>query len=192
MKILVQYSGGKDSQACLIWAVKKFGVKNMEAVFCDTGWENPITYNHIEKTTKDLGVKLVVLKSDKYDSLIDLAEKKGRFPSVKARFCTIELKAKPMIDYVLKQKEHLLIIQGIRKAESQNRSKMKKQCRYFKYYFEPYNDSGKTHTYRKKEITKWVKKYSDDLLRPVFSWTGQQVIDYIVKNGQAQSSCVWI
>lgn len=184
MKILVQYSGGKDSQACLIWAVKKFGVKNMEAVFCDTGWENPITYNHIENTTKDLGVKLVVLKSEKYDSLIDLAEKKGRFPSVKARFCTIELKAKPLINYVLKQKEHLLIIQGIRKAESQNRSKMKKQCRYFKYYFEPYNNKGKTHSYRKKDIVRWTKKYSDDLLRPVFSWTGQQVIDYIIENGQ--------
>ena len=33
MKILVAYSGGKDSQASLIWSVKKYGAKNIEAVF---------------------------------------------------------------------------------------------------------------------------------------------------------------
>ena len=61
---------------------------------------------------------------------------------------------------------------------------MQKQCRYFKYYFEAYNDKGKTHTYRKKDIKEWVKLYADDILRPVFDWTGQQVIDYIIENGQ--------
>ena len=39
MKILIFYSGGKDSQACLIWACNKYGVENCEAVFSDTGWE---------------------------------------------------------------------------------------------------------------------------------------------------------
>lgn len=184
MKVLVAYSGGKDSQACLIWAVKEYGTRNIEAVFCDTGWEHPTTYEHIQKTTKDLGVKLVTVKSKKYDGMIDLAEKKKRFPSSQARFCTSELKSIPFIDYVLKQKEHLLVIQGIRALESHTRSKMQKQCRYFKYYFEPYNDKGKTHTYRKKDIQEWVKLYSDDILRPVFDWTGQQVIDYIKENGQ--------
>jgi hypothetical protein len=40
------------------------------------------------------------------------------------------------------------------------------------------------HSYRKKDIIKWVKKYSDDILRPVFEWSGQQVIDYIIERGQ--------
>ena len=71
MKILVFYSGGKDSQACLIWAVKQYGTDKVEAVFCDTGWENPITYQHIHETTKALGVKLVQLKSEKYDGFVD-------------------------------------------------------------------------------------------------------------------------
>jgi len=184
MKVLVAYSGGKDSQACLLWAVKQYGVKNIEAVFCDTGWEHPATYKHIVDTTTSLGVKLVTVKSKKYDGMIDLAEKKKRFPSSQARFCTSELKSIPFIDYVLEQKEHLIVIQGIRALESHNRSKMQKQCRYFKYYFEAYNDKGKTHTYRKKDIQEWVKLYSDDILRPVFDWTGQQVIDYIIENGQ--------
>jgi len=184
MKVLVAYSGGKDSQACLLWAVKEYGAKNIEAVFCDTGWEHPVTYTHIKNTTNDLGVKLVTVKSKKFDGMIGLAEKKGRFPSSQARFCTSELKSIPFIDYVLDQKEHLIVIQGIRALESHNRSKMQKQCRYFKYYFEPYNDKGKKHTHRKKDVIKWTQKYSDDILRPVFDWTAQQVIDYIIQNGQ--------
>ena len=184
MKILVAYSGGKDSQACLIWAVNKFGAKNIEAVFCDTGWEHPITYQHIKDTCKDLGVKLTTVKSKVYNGMIDLARKKKRFPSTKARFCTSELKSIPFIDYVLSQNDHCLIIQGIRSSESYNRSKMAKQCRYFKYYLEPYNDKGKKHTYRKKDVFKFIAKYSDDILRPVFEWTGQEIIDYIIDNGQ--------
>jgi len=184
MKILVTYSGGKDSQASLIWAVKKYDTKNIEAVFCDTGWENPITYKHIIDTCKDLNVKLVIVQSKKYDGMEDMAIKKGRFASTMARFCTIELKTIPMIDYVLEQKEHLLIIQGIRANESASRSKMQAQCTFFKYYFEPYNNKGKTFTYRKKDIIKFLSKYSDDILRPVFDWTAQEVIDYIINNKQ--------
>ena len=64
---------------------------------------------------------------------------------------------------------------------------MKAQCRYFKFYFEPYkiNKKGKPvfHTYRKKDVFKWVENYSDDIIRPVFDWSGQQVIDYIIENG---------
>lgn len=184
MKIIVAYSGGKDSQACLLWAVKKYGAENIEAVFCDTGWENPITYEHLKKTTDDLKVRLITVKSKKFAGLIDLAEKKTRFPSSQRRFCTSELKIIPFIDYILEQKEHLIIIQGIRAQESHSRSKMQAQCTYFKYYFEPYNDKGKKHSYRGKDVKKWVKMYSSDILRPVFHWTGQEVIDFIIANGQ--------
>lgn len=188
MKILVLYSGGKDSQASLIWAIKEYGVDNCEAVFCDTGWENPITYEHIQTTTKQLGVKLVILKSKKYDGMIDLAAKKKRFPSTMARFCTVELKTKPAIDYVLSHSENLIIIEGIRADESLNRSKMQAQCTYFKYYFEPIgiDKNGKPiyHTYRRKAILDWCKVYNADKLRPIFNWTAQQTIDYIKDNWQ--------
>lgn len=84
MKIIVFYSGGKDSQASLIWSIKKYGVENCEAVFCDTGWENPVTYQHITDTCQQLGVKLVILKSIKYDDMVDLATKKRSFPFSKS------------------------------------------------------------------------------------------------------------
>jgi 3'-phosphoadenosine 5'-phosphosulfate sulfotransferase (PAPS reductase)/FAD synthetase len=183
MKILIFYSGGKDSQASMIWAVKEYGADVCEAVFCDTGWENPATYEHIKETTNQLGVKLVTLKSVKYDGMIDLARKKKRFPSTKARFCTEELKSKPAIDYVLSHTENVIVIEGIRKSESFSRSLMTAQCTYFKYYFEPLAN-GKTHSYRKKEIVEWCKQHNADKIRPVFEWTAQQTIDYIRENGQ--------
>ena len=45
MKIIVSFSGGKDSQACLIQATNKYGADKIEAVFCDTGWSIPILIN---------------------------------------------------------------------------------------------------------------------------------------------------
>lgn len=183
MKILVFYSGGKDSQACLIWAVEKYGKKYVRAIFCDTGWENPLTYEHIQETTKLLGVELITIKSRKYNGLVDLSEKKGRFPSTMARFCTEELKAKPAIDYVLSLTDHVIVIEGIRGNESFSRSKMEPSCTYFKYYFEP-KANGKTHTYRKKDVVEWVKKYNADKIRPIFDWTAEQTVSFILENGQ--------
>ncbi len=192
MKIIIFYSGGKDSQASMIWAVEKYGIANCEAVFMDTGWENPVTYQHIIDTTEQIGIDLKILKSKKYDGMLDLAKKKGRFPSLKARFCTEELKIKPAIDYILSLKENIIVIEGIRKDESKARSRMEKQCTYFKYYFEPYGTDKKgkpkLHTYRAKDVRNWCKKYNADKIRPIFEWTAQQTVDYIIANGQTPNS----
>lgn len=186
-KLIVQFSGGKDSLASLLW-VRNNMTKDFLTVFCDTGWESEITYKYIQEVNEKLNLNLITLKSKKYDGFLDLAEKKKRFPSARARFCTEELKSKPMIDYILDDvKDHVLIVQGIRKAESHARAKMNKQCTFFKYYFEPYgyNKKGKPkyHTYRKKEVVTYRKQFSDDLLRPVFYWSAMEVINYILDNG---------
>ena len=79
------------------------------------------------------------------------------------------------------------MIQGIRGSESPARAKMSKQCTYFKYYFEPYgfdkNGKPKKHTYRGKDVRVFRAQFADDLLRPVFDWSAQQVIDYILAAG---------
>lgn len=95
---------------------------------------------------------------------------------------------------------------------------MQENCRFFKYYFEPYisneiiienfkkfknpnpiqfqkynkaverlglgKNDEKYHSYRKKEVLEWCRKYDDSILRPVFNWSGQEVIDYIISNKQ--------
>jgi len=193
MKVIVAFSGGKDSQACLIWAIKEYGKNNVMSVFCDTGWENPATYIHIDYVIRELDINHTTIKSNKYDGFIDMSLKKKRFPSTKARFCTEELKSKPMIDFILDTiNDHCLIIQGIRKDESSIRFNMEKQCTFFKYYFEPYGyhkkgkkkDKPKYHTHRKKDVIAFKEKYADDILRPIFNWTAQETIHYIRENGQ--------
>lgn len=187
-KIYVFFSGGKDSQSCLILAAKKYGVENIQAVLCDTDWENPVTYEHIHNVCNDMGVRLITIKSEKYDGMVDLAIKKKRFPSTKARFCTEELKVRSSIDFILSQESNVIIIEGIRGSESKSRSLMSNQCSYFKHYFQPYgyDKDGKPRyrTYRKKDIIEWTKKYNADTERLVFDYTAQEVIDLILHNSQ--------
>jgi 3'-phosphoadenosine 5'-phosphosulfate sulfotransferase (PAPS reductase)/FAD synthetase len=158
VKVVVAWSGGKDSQASLIWAVNKYGNQNVVAVFCDTGWENPITLLHVVDVCEQMGIQLEILRSKKYVDFVTLAERKKRFPSSKARFCTEELKTKPMIDWILDQDCHLIIIQGIRADESEARKAMSKQCQFFKYYYQPYTDNIVKYKHlrrigRKKSLT---------------------------------------
>lgn len=175
MRIIVSFSGGKDSTASLIWAVNRYGSNNIEAVFCDTGHEAKETYEYINHVIEYLGVKLTVLKG-KY-TFESLARKKGRFPAYNARFCTTELKIRPMINWLLDEvKDHCIIIQGIRWEESYSRSKMPKECRFF-------NLDDKNLNIRRKDIRKWIAKYDDSVLRPIIEWDSLAVMAYILNNG---------
>lgn len=187
MKIICTFSGGKDSLASLLWVRENLTTK-FTTVFCDTGWESEVTYNYIKEIDKLLGLDLVYLKSKKYDGMIDLAEKRGLFPSTMRRFCTEELKIRPMIDYLLDDvAESFIVIQGIRSQESAARAKLKKQCTLFKDYREPYgvDKKGKprVRTYRQKEVLKFIENNADEIMRPVFDWSSQQVVDYITSRG---------
>ena len=180
MEVIVQFSGGKDSQACLIKAVNDYGNDKVTAVFCDTGWEHEMTYKHIHNVCNQLNVELITLKSSKYKDFVDMSVKKTRFPSTTRRFCTSELKIVPMIDYILSQDESFIIIQGIRGAESEKRSKLEVECSYFKEYF---NEDVK-NLYHKKAVKDWCKTHDASVLRPIFNWSSQDVIDYILESGQ--------
>lgn len=218
MIILAPFSGGKDSQAALLWAIDKFGLKKITAIFCDVKWEAGETYQHIDYVFRKSKVKFKILSSKKYDGMVDLAKKRKRFPSTTARFCTEELKIYPMVDYILTLTDHIIVVDGIRADESEKRSKMQPECRYFKYYFEPYQTNSmivenflnlkkepslvqqnkykkalerlsmgkedpKFFTYRKKEVFEWCSKYADDLLRPFFHNTAEEVLYYSLNKG---------
>ena len=181
MKIIVSFSGGKDSQACLIQACKEFGAKNIEAVFCDTGWEHHLTYEHVKNVTQSLGVRLVTLKS-KSGGFEDLCKRMKWFPDTQFRMCTVQLKIWPIIDYILEQDDDLVIIQGIRSAESKTRSKMPCSANYFQEYF--IKDDKKRNLYRKGSVLKWCEKHTATVERPMFGMSAQEIIDYILENDQ--------
>jgi 3'-phosphoadenosine 5'-phosphosulfate sulfotransferase (PAPS reductase)/FAD synthetase len=179
MKIIVSFSGGKDSQACLIKAVNDYGKDNVTAIFCDTDWEHPVTYQHIQYVVKKLGVNLITLKNEKIGSFQNLCKQMKCFPVATRRACTSTLKIKPMIDWVIGQDDSLIIIQGIRAGESKSRSKMDIECSFFKGYFD-----GTGVQYNKTKVLEWCKTHDASVLRPIFKWSAQDVIDYILKNGQ--------
>lgn len=185
MKIIVSFSGGKDSQACLIQACKEFGAKNIEAVFCDTGWEHHLTYQHVKNVTEQLGVPLIVLRNKKVDGFIGLSKHMKWFPDTEKRICTVQLKIQPMIDYILEQNNDLTVIQGIRGAESNSRSKMPCSANYFDEYLkEPVKGEKAPRLYRKNDVKAWCENHTAYVERPFFGATAQDVIDYILDNGQ--------
>lgn len=56
MKVIVSFSGGKDSLASLLW-VRNNLTKDFITVFCDTGWEHPLTYKYYRRSTGTTGLK---------------------------------------------------------------------------------------------------------------------------------------
>lgn len=180
MKVIVSFSGGKDSQACLIKACNDFGAANVTAVFCDTGWEHGLTYKHVDDVAADLGCKLVKIRNEHfgYDAFANLCRQMKWFPDTKHRMCTVQLKIMPMIDWILQQRENLLIIQGIRAAESKQRSMMTCSGDYFAEY-----ETDKK-LYRKTDVLSWKKSFSCVIERPMFGYSAQDIIDFILTAGQ--------
>jgi len=122
------FSGGKDSTAMLLWGIEK--KYDYQTIFCDTGWENPLTYAFVQEINqKYLNNKLITLRSDKYEGFVDLCIKRKRVPSTMRRFCTEELKifpTKKYIDYLQSKGNYVFLFQGIRASESRKRALLKR------------------------------------------------------------------
>lgn len=119
-------SGGKDSTAVLLFMLHESGIPftQLHATFCDTGNEAKETYDHIEFLSERVfPIKWIEPELDFYQ----LARKKNRFPSTKARFCTQELKMKPSklyIDSLLRRGFDVIPVSGVRADESRDRAKL--------------------------------------------------------------------
>ena len=106
-------SGGKDSTALAIYMRDK--VPDMEYVFTDTGAELPETYEFLDKLEAYLGKTVVRLNAE--TAFDDLLERKNNYlPSVRARWCTVELKIVPYEKYVGEDEIYSYI--GIRADEN--------------------------------------------------------------------------
>lgn len=92
VRCLVPVSGGKDSQAALKLALQKFAPEHVRGLFCDTQWEHPLTYQHVDFLRQRYGVRIDCVSEG---SVLEKVEKYGRWPGGGARHCTDELKIKP-------------------------------------------------------------------------------------------------
>ena len=157
-----------------------------EYVFCDTGWESPITYAFIDRVNRRLlGERLIVLRSAKYDSLLDIGRQFKRFPSPRARFCTQKLKIVPMIEWILQQQCDIAVYQGIRAQESITRARMRQSDDFFSYQIshdrDPYRlvkgkwQRASTPIFQ-KPVMEWLESYDCSVERPFFHWKTQDVL----------------
>lgn len=121
-------SGGKDSTRLWAWAFNESGypVDSIIGTFCDTENEYQEVYDQIaalDAYGQLRGAKPVVTLTSM--GFLNLCIKKKRFPSAKARFCTTELKIKPLLNYVngLKEQGYEIVSHsGVRRSESTERA----------------------------------------------------------------------
>jgi 3'-phosphoadenosine 5'-phosphosulfate sulfotransferase (PAPS reductase)/FAD synthetase len=133
----VGVSGGKDSTALLLWAKYESGVDPamLRANFSDTGNEAEETYAYVRMLSEKIHpIEWLTPPLDFWQ----LAASKKRFPSVKARFCTQLLKMVPTQQHVLKflaQGYDVLMLSGVRAAESADRAKLpQREPAYLSYF----------------------------------------------------------
>ena len=153
----IAISGGKDSTATAIWALKNLPKEKLLLVFADTSHEARDTYNYISYLEKKLNIKIKRIFPPK--TFYEAVEKKGYFPSKNSRFCT-EILKKSVRDKVLTQLinkgyEKICIITGVRAEESEERAKYP--------MFEEKNGIG--------------------IFRPIINWKTHEVFSYIEENG---------
>jgi 3'-phosphoadenosine 5'-phosphosulfate sulfotransferase (PAPS reductase)/FAD synthetase len=117
--VAVSVSGGKDSAATGLH-LRELEIPHRR-VFADTGWEHPATYDYLRG---ELARVLGPVEEVRGPHLMaDLVRKKGMFPGRTRRFCTSELKAKPLNSWA-RAAEVDVIALGIRAAESAKRATM--------------------------------------------------------------------
>lgn len=121
--IIIPVSGGKDSQACLRWAIEKHGARGLRVVHQNTGYDHPDTYAHLEYMAERYGVTIEHTVS-RHKDVFSLIENNGYFPNNSARVCTEELKQKPFGEWLIAQgltADHIYM--GMRTGESTKRAK---------------------------------------------------------------------
>lgn len=134
---VVSISGGKDSTALYLWAIKTYGKEGFLPIFADTGHEHPVTLNYIRNLPELAnGPAIVWVEADFSERLerkelepagapfLDMARWKGRFPSTRAQFCTEHLKLAPIRAYLTERhgEQEWIMLTGIRRGESKRRA----------------------------------------------------------------------
>jgi len=168
LPIIASVSGGKDSTAMCLH-LKEQGL-NYRAVFMDTGWETQELYTYIDevlpgiigpiitiRATIDLPDDLEPIakhfedKMGRYSAMVRRVIKYSTFPSRMARWCTDEVKMKPMKQFIDHLEEDILNTVGVRAEESSARAKLPEY--------------------------EYSQKLGCDVWRPILRWSLQEVID---------------
>jgi len=163
MKYLISLSGGKDSTACLLWALNTLPKEDIIPYYIDTKWEHNAVYDYLDYLEEKLDIKIIRLESEGMEAL---SIRKKMMPNNFMRFCTFELKIKPAIkfyyeNFVSKNIDFINIV-GVRREESEARAN---------------TESFAVRKEKYEGVSFKVKT-----LYPVAYWDTQRVFDYHKEN----------
>ena len=176
--IMINTSAGKDSQAMLDYIVqqaKEAGVKDrLVAVHADLGrveWQG--TRELAEAQAKHYGIRFEVVKKNGGD-LLEHIERRGMWPSSKARYCTSDYKRGPVRTLMTRLVEEsgwkpgdpkirILNCMGLRAEESPARSKR-----------EAFSHDGGASNKTKRDVDEWL---------PIHNWSEREVWKRIYESG---------
>jgi len=125
-KVIVNFSGGKDSTVAILEALKKYPKDEIILCYQDTGAEYLETESHVQLVANMLELPLVILRRD--ENFWAMVRRFTAFPSPGNRVCTHKLKQDIFRGWVRRHREELgneiITVSGIRADESSARSKM--------------------------------------------------------------------
>ena len=156
MKYLLSLSGGKDSTACLLWALETLPKEDIIPYYIDTKWEHDAVYEYLDYLEKELDVKIKRIESEGMEAL---SKRKKMMPNRVMRFCTHELKIKPATRFyeeIQEQGVDFINVVGVRREESKARENT-----------ESFN----------------VSEQGIKTLYPIAYWSTQRVFDYHKEKG---------
>jgi 3'-phosphoadenosine 5'-phosphosulfate sulfotransferase (PAPS reductase)/FAD synthetase len=170
-KIVVPISGGKDSQACLKLALQEYRPEEVLGLFCDTQFEHPKTYLHIEHLKELYGVTIQRVCAG---SVVDKVRKHRRFPEPNIRFCTDELKIRISRDfykYFAALNGPFEVWFGMRTEESSQRAK--------RYAGKVADEVYAPHEFMPSKFPKYLQKMGVMFRLPIVNWHRDDVLEYL-------------
>lgn len=173
VRILVPISGGKDSQACLKLALQTYNPKHVRGLFCDTKFEHPITYKHVDKLRTMYG--RVRIDTVCGGSVLEKCEKYERFPGGGARHCTDELKIRETRIYTKKlaekQDQGFEVWFGMRSEESGEREK--------RYAGKVCDELYAPHEVMPGKYPKYLEKMGVKFRLAILNWLTTEVMEFL-------------
>jgi 3'-phosphoadenosine 5'-phosphosulfate sulfotransferase (PAPS reductase)/FAD synthetase len=152
----VLFSGGRDSLCLLLYlkGLAKSTGAELTAIHIDTTAGFPEVTKYVRMVCRRLGVRLVVVRPKR--DYFELAKRWG-IPNHSARWCCKELKVKPVRDYLAQVDGFKIVFDGIRAAESAQRSK------YLPIWYHP--------SFRCLSVS------------PIIGWSNEEVRSYVKASG---------
>jgi hypothetical protein len=93
-RVISWFSCGANSAVATYLAIKKYGLENVDIVYCDTGGEHPDNIRFLSDCEEWYGKEITILRNTKYADHMDVWEQDRFISSPQGATCTVKLKKK--------------------------------------------------------------------------------------------------